>query len=138
MMAPASSLKGNQSISPLGPSIKLSNDAARDKMTKYVFSTTATSFAGNPTVVSSNVKEVVENLKKQPGKNIWLYGGANLITTFLNLDLVDEFRVAIAPIILGAGKPLFKDINHRVPLKLVEVKTYESGMIEVIYQRATT
>jgi len=109
-----------------------------DKMTKYVFSTTATSFAGNPTVVSSNVKEVVENLKKQPGKNIWLYGGANLITTFLNLDLVDEFRVAIAPIILGAGKPLFKDINHRVPLKLVEVKTYESGMIEVIYQRATT
>jgi len=107
------------------------------KMTKYVFSTTTTSFACNPIVVSSNIKQAVENLKKQPGKNIWLYGGAKLVTTFMNLDLVDEYRIAIAPIVLGAGKPLFKDIDHRVPLKLAEVKSYPSGMLEVVYQRVT-
>lgn len=105
-------------------------------MRKYVFSTSKSQFPGNPVVVQSGIKKSMEDLKKQPGKNIWLYGGGSLITTFMNLDLVDEFQIAVYPIVLGAGKPLFKDIDHRVPLKLISVESYESGAVLFTYQRA--
>lgn len=107
-----------------------------NKMKKYVFSSTKESFAGNPNVITSNIQETVNKLKKEQGKNIWLYGGAELITTFVNLDLVDEFRIVVFPIILGAGRPLFKNINHRVRLKLTEIRTGESGVAEFRYQKA--
>jgi dihydrofolate reductase len=81
-----------------------------NKMKKYVFTSSKTTFEGNPTVVNENIEQTIQNLKQQPGKNIWLYGGAGLITTFVNLHLIDEFRIAIIPIILGDGNPLFKNI----------------------------
>ena len=64
---------------------------------------------------------------------MWLYGGASLITTFINLRLVDEYRLSVHPIILGDGKPLFTDINQRVNLKLVESKPFSSGVVQLIY-----
>jgi dihydrofolate reductase len=70
---------------------------------------------------------------KQPGKDIWLYGGASLITTFINLGLVDEFRLSVHPIILGEGKPLFIDIKQRVNLTIVNTKTFSSGVVQLIY-----
>jgi dihydrofolate reductase len=105
-------------------------------MRKYVFSTTESQFPGNPVVVQSDIREAMQDLKRQPGKNIWLYGGSGLITSFMNLDLVDEFYIAVYPIVLGAGKPLFKDIDHRVPLKLREVKPAKSGAVLFTYERA--
>lgn len=105
-------------------------------MHKYVFSNTKSQFPGNPVVMQSDIKKQMQDLKKQPGKNIWLYGGGSLITTFMNLDLVDEFQIAVYPIILGAGKPLFKDIDHRVPLKLIEAKGFEGGVMFYKYERA--
>lgn len=110
--------------------------AAMDTMTKYVFSTTHNQFEGSPMVVQSNIKETIEELKQQPGKNIWLYGGASLITTFMNLDLVDEYQIAVMPIILGQGKPLFKDIQSRHPLKLLKAKAGKTGALELVYERA--
>ena len=104
-------------------------------MKKYVFSTTKNSFEGNPIVVQDNIAETIEELKRQPGKNIWLYGGGSLITTFLNLDLVDEFQLAICPVILSAGTPLFKDINHRIKLDLREVSSGNGGIISITYER---
>ena len=106
-----------------------------NSMKKYVFSSTKPAFDGNPTVVQSDIREAMQALKKQPGKNIWLYGGSGLITTFMNLDLVDEFMIAVMPVILGAGKPLFKDIDHRVKLQLLEVKGSPSGAVQFTYAR---
>ena len=111
---------------------------ALNKMTKYVFSTSKQEFAGNPMVVKSAIEQTIEDLKQKPGKNIWLYGGAGLITTFVNLNLVDEFRLAVFPVILGAGNPLFKEIKHSVNLKLLEVKSGKSGVVELNYDRLTT
>lgn len=105
------------------------------KMTKYVFSSSKTEFDGNPMVVKSDIKHTIENLKQQSGKDIWLYGGASLISTFVNLNLVDEFRLAVFPIILGEGNPLFKEIKQRVKLKLLEVKSSKSGVVELNYER---
>lgn len=107
------------------------------RMKKYVFSTTRTEFPGNPIVVQSGIAEAMNELKKQPGKDIWLYGGSSLITTFMNLDLVDKYLIAVYPVVLGAGKPLFKDINHRIPLRLVNVEKYKEGEVLFTYERKT-
>lgn len=104
------------------------------EMDRYVFSTTKDTFEGNATVVKSDIADLIQKLKQQPGKNIWLYGGASLITTFMNLDLVDEFRIAVMPVIIGQGKPLFKDIQNRHKLKLVDIKTSKAGVLGLHYE----
>ena len=99
---------------------------------KYVFSR-------NPqddkkaTFISSDIPGKVAEIKSQPGKNIWLYGGANLITEFINLGLVDNYLLAIFPVILGSGKPLFSNIKDRVGLTLNWVETSASGVMLVSY-----
>lgn len=105
-----------------------------NKMDKYVFTATKSEFGGNPHVVKDDISQLVTELKSRPGKHIWLYGGASLITTFANLDLIDEFRIAVMPVIIGKGKPLFKDIENRMELKLVEVMGSPSGVVKVTYQ----
>jgi dihydrofolate reductase len=101
---------------------------------RYVFSQSKDEFEGDPLVVRSEIPAFVQKLKQQPGKHIWLYGGASLITTFMNHDLVDEFRIAVMPVILGQGKPLFQDIEHRLRLRLIEVKTSQAGVLAVRYE----
>jgi dihydrofolate reductase len=99
---------------------------------KYVFSTNE-STDGKATFIHSNIKERVLEIKQQPGRNIWLYGGGKLITTFTNLGLIDVYRLAVHPVILGSGKPLFKDIRERIALKLNEVKSSRSGVTMLSY-----
>lgn len=105
-----------------------------NRMKKYVFSKSKTGFEGNPTVITSNLSSIINKLKAEDGKNIWLYGGGSLISTFMNLNLIDEFRIAIMPIIIGAGKPLFTEIQHRVSLKLLKINSSKSGVIELNYE----
>jgi dihydrofolate reductase len=103
---------------------------------KYVFSKTPTKEYPGANLVSSNIVEEVKKIKNEPGKEIWLYGGASLITTFLNLGLVDEYRLSIHPVILGAGKPLFSDIKQRLGLKLINTKKFSSGVVQLCYHPA--
>ncbi|MBS4174292.1 dihydrofolate reductase family protein [Bacillus sp. FJAT-49736] len=99
---------------------------------KYVFSRTQK--GDNKAIfIHDNILEEVNRIKSIPGKDIWLYGGSSLITTFINLGLVDEFRLSVHPVILGEGKPLFMDIEKRVGLKMVETKTFSSGVVQLIY-----
>ena len=99
---------------------------------KYVFSRTKKS-DGKATFIDSNIKERVEEILQEPGKNIWLYGGGKLLTTFINLGLVDVFRLAVHPVIIGSGTPLFNDIKERIQLKLSESKPSKSGVILLTY-----
>lgn len=99
---------------------------------KYVFSKTLTKL-DNHVLINGNIAEEINKLKKEPGKDIWLYGGSSLITTFMNLGLVDEYRISVHPIILGAGKPLFVDIKQRQELKLVETRRFSSGVVQLSY-----
>jgi dihydrofolate reductase len=100
---------------------------------KYVFSKTQKRSENNVTFINDNIEDEIIKLKNIPGKDIWLYGGASLITTFVNLGLVDEFRLSVHPIVLGEGKPMFIDIKQRVNLKLVETKRYSSGVVQLCY-----
>ena len=73
-----------------------------------------------------------------PGKDIWLFGGASLTASLVNAGLVDEFWLSVHPIILGSGKPLFHGVKNRVPLNLIQSKSYTSGLVSLTYTLKTT
>lgn len=100
---------------------------------KYVFSRTQKGTDNKAIFINENIREEVNKLKNKPGKDIWLYGGASLITNFINLGLVDEFRLSVHPVILGEGRPLFIDIKQRMNLKLINTRTFSSGVVQLIY-----
>lgn len=109
-----------------------------DSKQKYVFSKTIKNDNTPAIFINSNIKERVMEIKEQAGKDIWLYGGAKLTTTFLNLDLIDEYRLAVHPIILGKGKPLFHNIEDRHQLILIDTKSYKSGVTLMTYKTDRT
>ena len=103
------------------------------KMKEYVFSNTISNVKADVTLISGDIKTEVEKIKKEKGKDIWLFGGAELISTLMNLELVDEIILAIHPVVLGAGKPLFKEIKERTWLTLTDHKIYPNGLVFLTY-----
>lgn len=104
------------------------------KINEYVFSNTLRQVKEGMILINGNLKEKVDEIKQQPGKDIWLFGGAGLVSSLLNENLVDEYWLAIHPVILGGGKPLFIDVKKRVSLKLTDTKTYSTGLVSVKYE----
>jgi dihydrofolate reductase len=100
---------------------------------KYVFSSQDRKDE-NATFINSDIEEKVKEIKKQNGKNMWLYGGANLINTFINLNLIDIYRISVHPIALGSGKPLFENLRERLELKLITTNVFRSGVVQLIYE----
>lgn len=100
---------------------------------KYVFSKQNRTFP-NATLIQTAIAEAVNQLKNQEGKDIWLYGGANLIKTFIQLGLIDTYRLSVHPTLLGSGKPLFEDLKDRINLRLIETKRFKSGVVQLIYE----
>lgn len=103
------------------------------KFKKYVFSTTFDKVKDGATLIKDNIKNEVEKIKKDKGKDIWLFGGAGLTTSLMNLGLVDELSLAVHPILLSGGKPLFNNIKDRIKLTLVDTKTYSTGLVALTY-----
>ncbi|MBL7864853.1 MAG: dihydrofolate reductase [Cyclobacteriaceae bacterium] len=102
--------------------------------TTYVFSNTLKSVNDEHTVIlSGDVSEEVGKLRNTPGKDIWLFGGAELTTSFINHRLLDELWLSVHPIILGSGKPLFQLIDGRKILNLLESKSYDTGLVSLRY-----
>jgi dihydrofolate reductase len=100
----------------------------------YVFSTTLKdSKDKNTVIIDKDVAARVHQIKTEPGKDIWLFGGASLLTTFMNEGLVDELALAVHPILLGSGKTLFQNISKRIGLQLIDSKTYDSGLQQLFY-----
>lgn len=81
-----------------------------------------------------HIAEEVAKLKQQPGGDMVIFGGARLAQTFTELGLIDEYRLKLEPVVLGSGKPLFKDIKARINLKLLKAKTSNSGVVGLYYQ----
>lgn len=101
---------------------------------EYVFSNSLDKVEGQRILISGDLAKEVNKIKKDPGKDIWLFGGAALTSSFINLDLVDEMALAVHPVLLGAGKPLFQNIPGRVPLQLINTQTYPSGLVMLSYK----
>jgi dihydrofolate reductase len=103
-------------------------------MKTYVFSRTMKeSPNAGVKIISDNAGEFVRSLKNESGKDIWLFGGGILAASLLKEHLVDEIGVAIQPILLGSGIPLFPDIGLQVDLRLLECKTYKNGIVGLKY-----
>ncbi len=103
------------------------------KMKEYVFSTTMSNTKEGVILIRGDIKNEVEKIKKEKGKDIWLFGGAELISSLMNLQLVDEIILAVHPVVLGSGKALFKDIKERTWLTLTSHKIYPNGLVFLTY-----
>ena len=102
---------------------------------KIVFSRTLqkTDWQNTRLVKTDFIKEV-SALKEQPGKDLCILGSSDLAVSFLEAGLLDEIRILVNPIVLGAGKPLFKGIKDRLKLKLLKTRIFKNGNILLYYQ----
>lgn len=104
---------------------------------KVVFSHTLETVEWSNARLATDPAEEIARLKREPGDSpIYVSGGATLAQSLSRAGLIDEYRVVIYPLALGAGKPLFKDLAGEIALKLVGVTPYESGAVELVYERA--
>ncbi|MGH7694031.1 MAG: dihydrofolate reductase family protein, partial [Gemmatimonadaceae bacterium] len=88
----------------------------------------------NVRIVSSNAADVVRELKAQPGKDIWLFGGGELFRSLLEAGVVDGVDAAIMPVVLGGGIPFLPAPAKQTKLKLIKHKLYpKSGIMRVEY-----
>jgi len=108
-----------------------------NSLPKIVFSRTLDKVAwNNSRLVKSNVEEEIQKIKKQQGKDIVILGSGSIVSELAPLGLIDEYRLMVNPVVLGAGKPLFKGIKDRLNLKLIKAKTFKSGNVLLYYEAA--
>lgn len=109
---------------------------ALNERPKLVFSTTlGESDWKNTRVVDRGLEEEIERLKQEPGKAVSIQGSASIVAALQRADLIDEYRLNVHPVILGAGKPFFATGTSRQDFELAQVKTYANGVIGTTYQR---
>jgi dihydrofolate reductase len=103
-----------------------------DKTPHIVISRTLDKVAWKTTRIVRDVEEL-RRLKREPGKDMHAVGGATLVSSLMNLGLIDELRLLVNPLILGGGKALFKDVKERHGLNLVNAKSLNSGRVSLTY-----
>jgi dihydrofolate reductase len=109
---------------------------ALNESTKLVFSRTLEgSDWHNTRVVREGLEDEIRSLKRQPGKGINIQGSASIVQALGRADLVDEYRLYLHPVLLGAGTPLFADAAGRQDFKLADLKRYANGVVDMTYTR---
>jgi len=104
-------------------------------MPKIVFSHTLSSADWqNTRLISGDAAQEINKLKQQPGKDLIIFGSNKLAASFLDLGLIDEVRIIVAPVVLGEGIALFEGVKNKRSLKLLRSRTFSSGNILSIYQ----
>jgi dihydrofolate reductase len=101
----------------------------------YVVSNTISELDDKDAVLlrGENLEDEIGRIKNSKGKDIWLFGGALLTTELMNRNLIDEFWLAVHPVVLGAGKPLFQNVEARKKLILHDSKVYNTGLVSLTY-----
>jgi dihydrofolate reductase len=88
----------------------------------------------NVQFISSHFDQFIQNLREDEGADIWLIGGAQMNALFLKNGWLDELRVFVMPIVLGAGISLFSDDAPETLLTMKNTRTYETGVVEIVYE----
>jgi dihydrofolate reductase len=102
---------------------------------KVVFSRTLDQAGWNNTrLVNSDAEGEVARLKRQSGKNMLIFGSADLSASLSQAGLIDEFRLGVVPVVLGGGNPLFKPAPDRLPMKLLEARPLKTGCVILRYE----
>jgi dihydrofolate reductase len=84
--------------------------------------------------VSEAVGPFVNHLREQPGKDIWLMGGGDIIASFLDAKAIDEFVISVVPVFIGEGIPLIAPRHRHVPLELLKTERFEDGLVQLQYR----
>ncbi len=109
-----------------------------DKMNnkpKLVFSRTLEKAAwNNTTLVKDDVEGTIKRLKSQPGKDLVLFAGAEMLSSLRKLNLIDEYRIIVYPLVLGSGTPLFKDLKATLQLEHINTRTFAGGQVLLSYK----
>ncbi|HTM93470.1 MAG TPA: dihydrofolate reductase family protein [Flavisolibacter sp.] len=100
---------------------------------KIVFSRTVTHINWANVRVANDIVEEVKELKREPGKDIILYGGASIVSSFISENLIDEYHLFVNPAIIGNGKTIFSDVRETMYLKLVNVVRSKTGIVILQY-----
>lgn len=102
---------------------------------KYVVSSTVDEPKwSNSTVVGGDVLKAVSRLKRELDGDIVVYASARLVHTLMEHDLVDELRLTVYPVVLGAGVRLFGETTQRKPMRLVDARTVGDGLAYLVYR----
>lgn len=84
-------------------------------------------------IASNDFLKKIEAIRLLPGKNIWLFGGSNLLASFVKHKLIAEFIISVHPVVLGGGKPLFYNVADKLDLILLGNETFSSGLVQLKY-----
>ncbi|MFT8879406.1 MAG: dihydrofolate reductase family protein [Oenococcus sp.] len=106
-----------------------------EQVDKIVFSRTLKEVEWHHTrLVQDNVKKEINRLKQQPGQDMVILGSPRLAHSLMALDLIDEYKITISPVLIGQGLPLFQGIKNKVDLKLLENQSFDSDALGLTYQ----
>lgn len=106
-----------------------------NRLPKIVFSKTLDKAEWNNTrLIKDHIAEEILKLKQQPGKDMAVFGSANLLSALMQMDLIDEHRLMVNPVVLGKGHPLFKSTKDILRLKLIQTRTFGNGNVLLCYQ----
>ena len=101
-----------------------------------VFSTTLSAVQGNARLASGGLADEIERLRAEPGEGEIAIGGATLAAQAAALDLIDEYRPMVYPVLVGGGIPYFPQRDRWVDLELVETRTFSSNVVYLRYRVA--
>lgn len=102
--------------------------------TTYVVTHTVRPTVGNTHFYNGSLKELILRIKSEPGKNVFIDGGAEVVHELLKERLIDEFIISVVPAFVGNGTRLFKDGRPEQILKLVATKQFEKGLVQLHYK----
>jgi dihydrofolate reductase len=117
---------------PSAPDVEIEYARIWKAKEKIVFSRTLTQVGWNARLFQGDIAGEVNRLKAQPGVDMSV-GGATLAATFMQLGLIDEYRLYIHPILLGGGKPMFPQLRVRINLELIETQIFSSEVVLLKY-----
>jgi dihydrofolate reductase len=111
---------------------------ALNEMTKVVFSRTLKDVTWkNSRLLHELDPREVETMKRQPGKDMIVFGSGSIVSQLTQHALIDEYQFVVCPIFIGSGRPLLRDVSKSVKLDLLEAKPYPSGDVLLRYARST-
>lgn len=110
------------------------DDWVYEGLMSYVFTHQDMEDTENIKFVSDSLVSLIHQLKMEEGKDIWICGGASVVSQLMRESLIDRFHIAIIPTLLGSGVRLFDTIGAEQKLQMVGIETY-NGIMELIYEK---
>ena len=105
-----------------------------NSLPKFVVSTTLSEVEWNASLIKGNLADEIGRIKQQPGQDVVIFGSGELVHTLMHQDLIDEYRLMVFPVVVGRGERLLREGSEKRVLKLVETRTFSSGVVVLTYQ----